>query len=165
MEREKLLAMGAGVCQEIPSCWFWQGSATKRSWIGDTIEVTVVDIRGDKVRLGISAPRDVSVHRKEVYDAIRRENQASANLPAGRSGRRKFPSRADHAITSAGACSRRGRPSRAVYYAAIDEAKKGLEEGGLPIGSVLVRDGQIISRGHNRRVQNGDPWPTRKSTA
>lgn len=41
--------------------------------------------------------------------------------------------------------------------AAIDEAKKGLSEGGLPIGSVLVRAGQIIGRGHNRRVQNGDP--------
>ncbi|HEY0009103.1 MAG TPA: nucleoside deaminase [Tepidisphaeraceae bacterium] len=41
--------------------------------------------------------------------------------------------------------------------AAIDEAKKGLAEGGLPIGSVLVRGGQIIGRGHNRRVQFGDP--------
>ena len=39
--------------------------------------------------------------------------------------------------------------------AAIDEAKKGLEEGGIPIGSVLVIDGEIIGRGHNRRVQNG----------
>lgn len=41
--------------------------------------------------------------------------------------------------------------------AAIDEAKIGLAEGGLPIGSVLVRAGQIIGRGHNRRVQNKDP--------
>src|SRR5436853_3110828 len=41
--------------------------------------------------------------------------------------------------------------------AAIDEAKQGLKEGGLPIGSVLVRAGEIIGRGHNRRVQNGDP--------
>jgi cytosine/creatinine deaminase len=40
--------------------------------------------------------------------------------------------------------------------AAIDEAKLGLSEGGLPIGSVLVRNGQIIGRGHNRRVQNDD---------
>ncbi len=46
--------------------------------IGDDIEITVVDIRGDKVRLGINAPRSVQVHRKEVYDAIKRENaQAS----------------------------------------------------------------------------------------
>jgi carbon storage regulator len=48
--------------------------------IGDDIEVTVVDIRGDKVRLGITAPRQVSVHRKEVYDAIRRENRAAAQV-------------------------------------------------------------------------------------
>ena len=39
--------------------------------------------------------------------------------------------------------------------AAIDEARKGLEEGGIPIGSVLVYRGEIIGRGHNRRVQQG----------
>jgi cytosine/creatinine deaminase len=39
--------------------------------------------------------------------------------------------------------------------AAIEEAKKGLAEGGIPIGSVLVIDGRIVGRGHNRRVQNG----------
>lgn len=39
--------------------------------------------------------------------------------------------------------------------AAIDEARKGLDEGGIPIGSVLVLDGKIIGRGHNRRVQKG----------
>ncbi len=41
--------------------------------------------------------------------------------------------------------------------AAIDEARAGLNEGGIPIGSVIVRDGKIIGRGHNRRVQDGDP--------
>jgi len=41
--------------------------------------------------------------------------------------------------------------------AAIEEAKQGQTEGGIPIGSVLVRDGQIIGRGHNQRVQQGDP--------
>lgn len=41
--------------------------------------------------------------------------------------------------------------------AAIEEAKKGLEEGGIPIGSVLVKDGEIIGKGHNRRVQHDDP--------
>ena len=39
--------------------------------------------------------------------------------------------------------------------AAIEEAQKGLDEGGIPIGSVLVIDGQIVGRGHNRRVQKG----------
>ena len=48
--------------------------------IGDDIEVTVVDIRGDKVRLGINAPKEISVHRKEVYDAIRRENREAAQV-------------------------------------------------------------------------------------
>ncbi len=41
--------------------------------------------------------------------------------------------------------------------AAIAEAKQGISEGGIPIGSVLVRDGKIIGRGHNKRVQDGDP--------
>ena len=40
---------------------------------------------------------------------------------------------------------------------AIEEARKGLSEGGIPIGAVLVRDGEIISRGHNKRVQEDDP--------
>ena len=41
--------------------------------------------------------------------------------------------------------------------AAYDEARKGLSEGGIPIGSVLVYQGQILGRGHNRRVQKGSP--------
>ena len=41
--------------------------------------------------------------------------------------------------------------------AAIEEAQQGRKEGGIPIGSVLVRDGKIICRGHNKRVQDGDP--------
>jgi carbon storage regulator len=48
--------------------------------IGDDIELTVVDIRGDKVRLGIKAPPHIAVHRKEVYEAIRRENERAASL-------------------------------------------------------------------------------------
>jgi creatinine deaminase len=43
----------------------------------------------------------------------------------------------------------------AFMQAAIDEARKGLAEGGIPIGSVIVHDGEIIGRGHNRRVQQG----------
>jgi carbon storage regulator len=54
--------------------------------IGDNVQVTVVDIRGDKVRLGIVAPTEITVHRKEVYDAIQRENcraaSASSDLAA-----------------------------------------------------------------------------------
>ncbi len=46
--------------------------------IGDDVEITVVDIRGEKVRLGINAPAHVPVHRKEVYDAIKREKIAAA---------------------------------------------------------------------------------------
>ncbi|QDT30527.1 hypothetical protein Enr10x_58930 [Gimesia panareensis] len=42
--------------------------------IGDNIVITIVDIRGDKVRLGIQAPTEIPVHRQEVYDAIQREN-------------------------------------------------------------------------------------------
>lgn len=48
--------------------------------IGDEVEITVVDIRGDKVRLGINAPRSIQVHRKEVYEAIQRENAEAANV-------------------------------------------------------------------------------------
>ncbi|MGD0573318.1 MAG: carbon storage regulator CsrA [Sedimentisphaerales bacterium] len=43
--------------------------------IGDDVEVTIVDVRGDKVRLGITAPKEISVHRKEVYEAIQREKK------------------------------------------------------------------------------------------
>ena len=54
--------------------------------IGDSIEVTVVDIKGDQVKLGIKAPREISVYRLEVYEAIQRENLAAArtgtDLPA-----------------------------------------------------------------------------------
>ncbi|KPW80082.1 Cytosine deaminase [Pseudomonas syringae pv. coriandricola] len=45
----------------------------------------------------------------------------------------------------------------AFMQAAIDEARLGLDEGGIPIGSVIVHDGKIIGRGHNRRVQEGSP--------
>lgn len=42
--------------------------------IGDNVEVTVVEVNGRNVKIGIAAPKDVSVHRKEVYEAIRDEN-------------------------------------------------------------------------------------------
>ena len=52
-------------------------SRTKRESviIDNNIEIMIVDVRGDKVRLGIEAPKHISVHRKEIQDAIDRENQ------------------------------------------------------------------------------------------
>lgn len=103
--------------------------------IGDDVEVKIVDIRGDKVRLGFIAPNHVTIDRREVFDQKHSQPQASAGVvsPQERADMDPF------------------------LRAAIDEAKQGLAEGGLPIGSVLVRNGQIIARGHNRRVQHGDP--------
>jgi cytosine/creatinine deaminase len=138
--------------------------------IGDDIEVTVVDVRGDKVRLGINAPKHVSVHRKEVYEAIRKENREASRLrppdvpqvggpPQQPTMRLHRPDEPANGAAPAG-----GPPSpeaiaahRPFLQAAIEEARKGLAEGGLPIGSVLVRNGLIVGRGHNRRVQKGDP--------
>ena len=48
--------------------------------IGDNIVITIVDIRGDKVRLGINAPTEIPVHRQEVYEAIQRENLRAGRL-------------------------------------------------------------------------------------
>ena len=44
--------------------------------IGDDVEIIIVDVRGDKVRLGITAPKTIPVHRKEVYESIQREKAA-----------------------------------------------------------------------------------------
>ncbi len=46
--------------------------------IGDEIEITVIEVRGDQVRIGVTAPRDVTVHRKEIYLQIQQENRAAA---------------------------------------------------------------------------------------
>ena len=51
--------------------------------IGEDIELTIVDVRGDKVRIGIKAPSHVAVHRKEIYEAIKRENEEAAGLRSG----------------------------------------------------------------------------------
>lgn len=45
--------------------------------IGDDVEIIIVDVRGDKVRLGITAPKCIPVHRREIYDAIQREKKES----------------------------------------------------------------------------------------
>lgn len=46
--------------------------------IGDDIVITIVDIRGDKIRLGIAAPPNIAIHRQEIYEAIQRENMQAA---------------------------------------------------------------------------------------
>ncbi len=122
--------------------------------IGEDVEVRVVDVRGDKVRLGFVAPRDVAVHRKEVYDLIRRENASAAQvMPADVAGLRRPPPRPTMRLVPQEAAVV-GDP---FLHAALDEARISLSEGGLPIGAVLVRNGQIIGRGHDRRVQYRNP--------
>lgn len=120
--------------------------------IGDDVEVKVVDIRGDKVRLGITAPKNVFVHRREVYDQIRKENLEAAQMQP------QDLIAIDKPIEPKSEFPRLSTENRDPFLlAAIAEAQTGLREGGLPIGSVLVRNGQIIGRGHNRRIQRGDP--------
>lgn len=47
--------------------------------VGDNVKITIVDVKGDQVKLGITAPREVAVHREEVYREIQKENQLAAN--------------------------------------------------------------------------------------
>ncbi|HHV99307.1 MAG TPA: carbon storage regulator CsrA [Clostridiaceae bacterium] len=48
--------------------------------INDNIEITILEVQGDQVKLGIDAPRDVSIHRKEVFLEIKEENKKAANI-------------------------------------------------------------------------------------
>jgi carbon storage regulator len=50
--------------------------------INDNITITVIEIRGDKVRLGIEAPKDVTVHRREVYEAIQNQSKTREHDPS-----------------------------------------------------------------------------------
>ena len=50
--------------------------------IGESIEVRIVDVRGDKVRIGINAPKDVPVHRQEIFQAILNEAEEQASSPS-----------------------------------------------------------------------------------
>lgn len=50
--------------------------------VGDNVKITIVDVKGDQVKLGITAPREVAVHREEVYREIQKENQLAADAKA-----------------------------------------------------------------------------------
>jgi carbon storage regulator len=54
----------------------------ERLLIGESVEVTVLSVHGDQVRLGVSAPREIPIHRQELLDRIRRENRRAATLGA-----------------------------------------------------------------------------------
>src|SRR3954451_19797350 len=75
-----MVAGPAGRRKEPKTMLVLSGHRDESIIIGDDIVITVVDIRGDKVRLGIAAPIEISVHRQEVYDAIQRENRQASRL-------------------------------------------------------------------------------------
>ncbi len=81
IERRKVVPSGTTLTQEKESTMLVLSRHRDESiMIGDDVVVTIVDIRGDKVRLGIEAPTDIPVHRQEVYEAIKRENEKAARL-------------------------------------------------------------------------------------
>jgi len=49
--------------------------------VGDDVTVTVLGVKGNQVRIGVNAPKDVAVHREEIYDRIRKENAGGSELP------------------------------------------------------------------------------------
>ena len=51
--------------------------------VGDDVEITILEVKGDKVKLGVKAPKNVAVHRKEIYLAIKRENIEASGIDAG----------------------------------------------------------------------------------
>jgi carbon storage regulator len=63
--------------------------------IGDDVKITIVDVRGDKVRLGITAPKSIAVHREEIYEAIQREKKAKEGEAQGQPDTTKEESKAD----------------------------------------------------------------------
>ncbi|MGI6488884.1 MAG: carbon storage regulator CsrA [Syntrophomonadaceae bacterium] len=54
--------------------------------VGDNIKITVIEIQGDNVRIGIDAPRELSIHREEIYQAIRQENRQAVLQAGGAAG-------------------------------------------------------------------------------
>ena len=65
--------------------------------IGDDVEIIIVDVRGDKVRLGITAPKSIPVHRREIYDAIQREKneKKEAQEPKDKKSKSEPPKESD----------------------------------------------------------------------
>lgn len=59
-----------------------QRTEGEQIWIGDSIVITIASVRGDKVRVGIDAPKDIPVHRREVKEALDREKRQFAKRPA-----------------------------------------------------------------------------------
>jgi creatinine deaminase len=118
--------------------------------IGDDITVNVVDIRGDKVRLGIAAPRSVTVHRQEIYDEIKNQNQGSANL-SQQDVAAILPAPQTPPLLKLAQ-----RPDPCLEEA-IKEAELNQNAGGPPIAALLVRNNQIIAKGRDRRIQSNDP--------
>jgi carbon storage regulator len=72
--------MASGVLNKEQSMLVLSRQRDESIMIGDKVVVTIVDIRGDKVRLGIEAPMDIPVHRQEVYDAIQKENRRAGQI-------------------------------------------------------------------------------------
>ena len=105
-------------------------------YIGDDIVITVVDIRGDRVRIGVQAPSDVTVHRQEVYDAIKNGNSRDAAKAVCKT---ESVSTSVSAPLSQELCKRKTKMSDGTkgLPVSIDSS---VEFGGLP------SDGTIISR-------------------
>ena len=117
--------------------------------IDDRIEIRVVDVRGDKVRLGFVAPRTVQIHRKEIYDAIRRENAAAATLQTG-----DLPQVAGPKPARAGAAVRGSEP---MLDLALELARDAATAGAVPMGCVIVLNDQSIARASDARMQGRSP--------
>jgi len=66
--------------------------------IGDEVEITIVDVRGDKVRLGITAPKNIPVHRREIYDAIQREKAQQPDGQAPTGGNNEHPQKSEESV-------------------------------------------------------------------
>ncbi len=133
--------------------------------IGDEVEITLIDVRGDKVRLGVNAPRSVPVHRKEIFDAIHHENAQAARLTPEDVAGLVPPAQVTPAPPPFPRLADGARPSDPFLAMALEEAIRSRSEGGLPIGAVLVEHDRVVGAGHNRRVQSNDPMAHAEITA